>query len=351
MKVVFRITLILFAFSTLPAKAVVCTDPTSYAQLLIQYYEDIQQWAEEKLQLEAMRQLQKKISDFQTSMQRQNSANDIARTTEVSTQIHNREMDAMLAPVPGICGFIESSENIKDADSTSNQSKKEIAKTYVNKRVRNINEKAYITEKNEEVDTLLSHLYRLDESTPGETLPIRADVFFGANGNTYSDEEYEASGMYIDLLMSEHKLAKPPKKPDTSIASARSKAQYIDYLSDVSHNLMIRNSLEAIRAERAPAIDLGGGEKISHLGLMEKFVKGKWGGSDASEFIAIVTNTHENKEADPNNYLTSASQVLRIIAGMEAFSLYNQQKRTEQQLRVEGLEVLQTIYLKKISEK
>lgn len=110
-----------------------------------------------------------------------------------------------------------------------------------------------------------------------------------------------------------------------------SKEQRLTAMRKLAMESLATNSLMKVRAER---LSIDGGP--SRLQILKDFADERFGSSQGADFLAVITSTHGDKTSSVAKQSNSA-QVLRSMAVMDAFMVYMEVLKYEQQLRMEAL--------------
>lgn len=339
------ITLIFLAFILFskPARAVVCSDPGSMIQQLTQYQLDISQWAQEYGMMKLEQELQSRLAQVGIQSDRELSSNEIARTTEVDTQIYNKQHQAEMAPVQQACDIVSASESIYKAKTKVNKLAAKEVEDYVARKTKSYS----VSEYDEMVRSKVSDIVSRAE---GGGSALRGDVVMGIATTTFDKEQAQAVDDFISIVSGELESQRPPEKP--SAGSTKSEqARYASYIKDATRRSIIVAGLQNYKSLHMPVSKDDQGNPVSKVGLMENFVEGKFGGLESSEFISLVTNTHNQKNANPDKFLTTEAQVARINLTLEAFSNFLDFEMYKQNNNLLIHENMQTSLLMEISSK
>lgn len=341
-KLIFSVAALGIALFSTKAEAVVCTDPTSAGIQSKQYLLHIKNWAQEKSLMNIQRRFQAELSKLEVQNSQDLSANEIARTTQVATDIHNKQQESELAPVAQACDIVSSSESVSNARKGSQQQASEMAKKYIESRTASLTPSQIRAKQSKRASEIFSR-----SKSSGA---YRADAFMGISSSTLNKEQMKSFDDFISVMSNELYQTEYPETPSAKSTQSE-KARYAKHMRELTLNSLVHASLTGIKSDLSPVAKNSDGKMVSHVELVSDFVEGRFGGNEASEFISLVTNTHKNKNSDPSKYLTTQAQALRHLTTLQAASLYIDNMRYKQGIRLEMLEAVQTQLLAELNNK
>lgn len=317
-------------FASQAQAQIVVQDPFNLAETISASYESLRSWAEESaLMQQALNQ-----AGINTSLEVDSinnaMANLIVRQGAVSEEIQNLQVSQEAMPAQDACGAVSLSINLEDIicgaeDTAIEAADKQISRLNTIDMTQEGEIDAHIQSS---VKALLAECRDLSSTDGMGTACLETQDLLGGSLPTLTDYQARSTEAQIALLVD--------PVPDRMVNSRQNQAlteeQRLEAMRMLGLKSLASNSLLKVRSER---LSVDGAP--SRLQLLKNFAEEHFGSAAGADFIAVMTNTHANKTTDLASQSTP-SQVMRSMAVMDAFLVYMEVLKYEQQLRMEVLQ-------------
>ena len=327
--ILYGLSFVLFISPVRYAQASACFDPANLAQNIMQYVQDwsssMQDWAYERAKMK----LQQKLGYQRANNDDKNTAAMVKALTEIEVQTTNRKIAISYDPLDNACDVL--SETMTTAS---------LEQGYRNTVIENAE-----AELLDHATPRTTHQAKKRSQQVVERLALPAEEmippsrFFGVGG-TYSLEEVEQSKDFVDLISRAYDMPPVPAEVDEN-SLPQDKVARAAAMTQVARRQLVRDVLNQVRINNVPMVETDDGELISRNENIERFVSSRFGGSNAEEWIAKVTNTVPGREQDPE-LAVSDTEVVRMNAILDAFGLYMEKLNYDEMQKQTQLIALQT---------
>lgn len=293
-------------------------------------------WVEEKGLMKAEMDLQGILTGMKTDNDNNRSANEILRTTQVMTDIYNKQNAEKLASPPDACRTVHRAAQIADADCDREEDKKRTRTKLRTKHGVAAGGGGYSPSQYQAV--VKTEAKKITDecglSVDGSGKPIagkpsecvKSEYLLGSDIDGLNDKGKEIVNRQIDIVAGAiPSRGTDPRRGDDPMAN-------LNRVNEARKEWMraaVQESLTAI-AE----LKLAPKGKPSLLQVMQQYADEKFGSYDAMDSLKAVTNTSPQK-ADGQE--TSVSQVVRMTGEVQNFMVWMEVLKFKQQLRMETL--------------
>lgn len=303
-------------------------DPSNILALVTQGIQEIKQLVNMINSLEKQYSLSGKAADSQIQSQQNIATNEIVRLSQNHLDVFNQQLTLDQKPAIDACNTYNVAQTLSTVwcDFIANVGKHASLATQ-DALGGDIN-KSNLENERDAVDSVLKEQNALAQTTGDSTAGVSASSFINPQLGGYSDDTAQRQAdLYRKLVLG----PLPAKHIDPRLAKSR---PYVAQKMQVQQeSLAARKSVAATSLSIYQAMYTKGGNGVSPMGMMEKFVKDRF---EDPKWIAKITNTSPDKGNDPSK-TTTLGQVQREMAEEAAFSNYMQVKMYQSQLRDEVL--------------
>lgn len=293
-------------------------------------------WVEEKGLLSKEMDLQSILMGMKTDNDNNRSANEILRTTQVMTDVHNKQIQEQLASPPDACRTVDLAAKIADADCDREAEKKQARRKLRGKHGVASGGGGYSpaqyqqvvkTEAKQLVDACGLTVDKNGASMAGKASEcVKSEYLLGSEIDGLNAKGKEIVNRQIDIVAGAiPSRGTDPRRGDDAMAN-------LNRINEARKEWMraaVQESLTSIaELKLAPA------GKPSLLQVMQQYADEKFGSYDAMDSLKAVTNTSPQKA---NGQETSVSQVVRMTGQVENFMVWMEVMKFKQQLRMETL--------------
>lgn len=293
-------------------------------------------WVEEKGLLSKEMDLQSILTGMKTDNDNNRSANEILRTTQVMTDVHNKTVQEQQAAAPDACRTVDLAAKIADADCDREADKKRSRNKLRGKHGVASGGGGYTPSqyqavvKNESkamVDACGLAVDRNGASVAGAASEcVKSEYLLGSEIDGLNAQGKEIVNRQIDIVSGAiPSRGTDPRRGDDAMAN-------LNRINEARKEWMraaVQESLSSIaELKLAPA------GKPSLMQVMQQYADEKFGSYDAMDSLKAVTNTSPQKA---NGQETSISQVVRMSGEVENFMVWMEVLKFKQQLRMETL--------------
>ncbi len=327
LKIPARFYLALLFFLPTSATAMACFDFANLKQNIAGYIQEQTNFLQELEHLRSQMKLDTLIAGKKQQNDDKNTAGIIKAMSEVEVKVANRMIATKFDSLDNACDVAEENQQASDAEQAFGDKLGEVSSD----------------ETRQGIKPKTSHEQQNRSKKLIEQLAIRSDKVLAVSrflgvGGAYKEEEVQQSQDFIDLITRKYQDRSPSNKA-TKDSSALVKAQRVEAISQLLRRQVVRNAFNAVRIANLPLITDASGKPLSRMEAIEQFIKTRFGSEDAINFIALATNSHPDK-AENSDFNTSDTEVLRMIAIMDAFSLYLNGLKYQESVRQTQLSAL-----------
>jgi hypothetical protein len=304
-------------------------DYSNLLETITQNYQDMQNWAQQKMIMMAEMDLQAALSSLGIDSQNNAMLNMISRDGKRAQTLQNIEVMEWSVADSDACGTIATQILGKKSESDSKEKREDEKEKAADK---NGNFESSIKDWKVAVEKIVDDTIDFCEATvdsSGKELPsmdkslcLQGGLLTGGNGLTLSKKDSAAALKIVDILVG----ATPTyKKSERMIDGSKEKRilQLKEIKVEALRNLA-RNSLLEVTS-----MFISDGEIYSPFENLSNFDTARHGNADWLADIANVSVERKNS--------TYISEITRKMAVMNAFLVHMELKKYKQQLRVEGL--------------
>jgi len=326
-KLIVLILTLLSLLMSSKVNAVACFDFANLQQNIAGYLQEQTNFLTQMKIYRSQMKLNTLIASKKQKNDDKNTAGIIKAMSEVEVQVANRLIATKYDPLDNACDVAE--EN-KDTSQTEEAVGKKINQTSSQQIKDGTKPRS-------------SYQQQLKNQLLIEKLAINSDLLMSSSrflgiGGTFTDKEIDQSQDFIDYITRSYRDEAPPNKVSKE-SSSLSKVQRVEAVTKQLRKQIVRDAFNAIRISNLPLVRDANDQGISRMQAIDNFIKARFGSEDAINFIALATNTHPDKASD-SNFNTSETEVIRMIAVMDAFSLYLNGLQYQENIRQTQLSAL-----------
>jgi len=311
----------------MPVYAVACFDFANLQQNIVGYIQEQSNFAVQTANDLKQMKLDTLIAGKKQKNDDKNAAGIIKAISEVEVQVANRMIASKYDPLDNACEISNENDDASKTNEAAEGKEKKISEDQVK----------------DGTKPRSSYQQQLKNQLLIENLALSSDKlmppsrFLGVGG-TFKDKEIYQSQDFIDLITRSYRDEPAPNKV-TKESSSLSKAQRVEAVTKQLRKQMVRDTFNAIRISNLPLVKDANDQGISRMQAIDNFIKARFGSEEAINFIALATNTHPDKEGN-SDFNTSETEVIRMIAVMDAFSLYLNGLQYQENIRQSQLTAL-----------
>lgn len=321
---------LLSCISTSSIAQFVVNDPSNLAEAVAGNAQALKQWAEEK----GLIQMSMDQAGLNTSLEIESLnngfANLIVRQGATAQEIQNLEVLQDAMPSQDACNAVTTSVNLDNILCDLEA----VAEQEVGEHLERMNT-LEMTEEGEidrhaalVVESLMAECRDLTDEGAGTSACFDTQSLLGGSLPAMTEEQARATNAQIAIMVDPipSRMVNPRQDPELN------QRERLVAMRELSLKSMATNSLMKVRSER---LSVNG--QPSRLQLLNSFADEYFGSAAGADFLAVMTNTHAGKTTDISKQSTP-TQVMRSMAVMDAFLVYMEVIKYEQQLRMEALQ-------------
>lgn len=317
---------------SVPSQALIpVTDVANLIESIMANMQEMQNWMQESELMRGAMEQAGLLTEMEVDTVNNGFANLIARTGKLHEEIQNLELLREAMPAHNACEVVTASANLEDILCDLEDERNKANKKF-QKRANTLGKEPGEASEHieQEVRRLVDECRELgDDELGGDQPCLNAQLMLGGALSALTDEESKAAENLIQLVVE----PVPKMPPDSRLGDdAESESTRALHMREIALKSLAHASMHHVLTERK-SVD----GQPSRMQLLKNFAEEHFGSHAGAEHLAILTNTHGDKRESAAKQ-SDPSQVLRSIATMDAFLVYMEVLKYEQQLRMEALQ-------------
>jgi len=316
---------------TSPARAqYLVSDVANLTETISASYHALQSWMEENVLMQKAMDQAGMNTSLEVDSINNAMANMIVRQGATSEEIQNLQVLQESMPAQDACEAVTLSVNLEDVicgveDEVVEASDRQIDRLNTLEMTEEGQIDAHIRTS---VGELLAECQDMSTTDGMGTACLETQDLLGGSIPTLTEDQARSTEAQIALLID----PVPDRMVNPRQNQALTEEQRLEGMRVLGLKSLASNSMLMVRAER---LSVDG--QPSRLQLLKTFAEEHFGTAAGADFLAVMTNTHEDKTESLSKQSTP-SQVMRSMAVMDAFLVYMDVLKYEQQLRMEVLQ-------------